>query len=492
MQTPKKHSEYSSERLPVDDIAEFLKQSENVRDLAMHTLFDHLANISEGLVVVDRDARVVWMNAQYPKLLGIDDITPMIGRPVEEVIPNTMLRTVVETGQASMLDVMDFGDQTLVVMRVPLKDASGRVIGGIGMTLINARHLLPIVSRYRQLRTDLAQTKRKLADARRTRYTLSSFVGDDPACLELKRLARRAARTSSSVLLLGETGTGKEMLAQAVHAMSPRAEGPFIAINLAAIPEMLMEAEFFGVVAGAYTGADRRGREGKIQLADGGTIFLDEVGDMLPSLQAKLLRVLQEKEVEPVGSNQLIPVDVRVIAATSRDLPGMVKRGEFRSDLYYRLNVLTLEIPPLRAHLNDLPALCERLLEQHCRNLGLPPREITGAAIELLRQHDWPGNVRELSNILERALLHSDSEIIDALALQQILPRRSTPAANLVNGAGSDTSLDKARAQAERETILNALMQCRGNKSQAARLLGISRASLYAKFSTLHIEPSAS
>ena len=475
-------------RAPVPDLAEFLEKSENVRELVMKTIFDHLANLSEGLVVVDKDARVVWMNAAYPKLLGIEDAATMIGRPVEEVIPNTMMRSVVETGHASMLDIMDFGDQTLAVMRVPFRDSAGNIIGGIGMTLINARHLLPIVSRYRQLRADLAQTKRKLAAARRTRYTLSNFIGDDPVCLELKRLSRRAARTNSSVLLLGETGTGKEMLAQAIHAMSPRADGPFIAVNLAAIPETLMEAEFFGVAPGAYTGADRQGREGKIQLADEGTIFLDEVGDMSPSLQAKLLRVLQEKEVEPVGSNQLIPVNVRVIAATSRDLPRMVADGEFRSDLYYRLNVLTLTIPPLRARTNDLPALCERLLEQHCRELGLTPREISAAAINLLSRHDWPGNVRELSNVLERALLHSDSELIDVADLKNILPELRPQRRQLEETTSAAlVSLGEALAKAEKAAIETSLKLCKGNKSMAAKQLGISRASLYEKIAALSI-----
>ncbi len=476
-------------RVPVADLAEFLKKSEDVRGLVMKTFFDHLANLSEGLVVVDKDARVVWMNAAYPKLLGIDDIAPMIGRPVEEVIPNSLLRSVVGSGHADMLDIMDFGEQTLAVMRIPFRDGEGNIIGGIGMTLANARHLLPIITRYRQLRADLAQTKRKLAAARRTRYTLSSFIGDTPACLELKRLSRRAARTMSAVLLLGETGTGKEMLAQAIHAMSPRADGSFIAVNLAAIPETLMETEFFGAAAGAYTGAERRDREGKIQLADGGTIFLDEVGDMSPSLQAKLLRVLQEKEVEPVGSNQLIPVDVRVIAATSRDLPAMVASGEFRSDLYYRLNVLTLNIPPLRERPSDLPALCERLLEQHCRELGMPPREISGAAIDLLRQHDWPGNVRELGNVLERALLHSDHELIDAADLANILAELRRPSRSAARKGEGDRTVPLAEmlASAEKAAIEATLAHCRGNKSLAAKQLGISRASLYEKLAALDI-----
>jgi transcriptional regulator with PAS, ATPase and Fis domain len=192
-------------------------------------------------------------------------------------------------------------------------------------------------------------------------------------------------RRLRSVLILGETGTGKELLAQAIHAASPRANAPFVAVNIAAVPETLLEAEFFGVAAGAYTGADKRGRDGKFKLADGGTLFLDEIGDMSLALQAKLLRTLQEREVEPVGSNRLISVDVRIIAATSRNLEKMVSAGEFRADLYYRLNVITLKTPPLRARVEDLPILAEYLLEHICRQQGVPLRGISAGAIDA-----WP------------------------------------------------------------------------------------------------------
>src|SRR5204862_1408177 len=194
-----------------------------------------------------------------------------------------------------------------------------------------------------------------------------SFVGSSPAAVEVKRQARRAGMSSSPVLLLGETGTGKELLAHAIHAGSSRASGPLVSVNIAAIPDTLLEAEFFGVAPGAYTGADRKGRDGKFKLADGGTLFLDEIGDMPLALQTKLLRVLQEQEVEPLGSNQVVRVDVRIIAATSRDLPAMVADGRFRADLFYRLNVLPIRLPALRERMADLEALIEALADDIAR-----------------------------------------------------------------------------------------------------------------------------
>ena len=457
----------------------------NLRELATRSLLGHFADLCEGAVIVDAEARVVWMNERYPERLGIADPAAAVGRPIEEAIPNSLMRQVVESGRPIMLDIMEFGDESFVVTRLPLRDAAGKVVGAVGFMLYDdPRHLAPVVSRYQRLRAQLADAERRLAAARRTKYTLSSFVGSGAACAELKQAARRAARTASSVLITGETGTGKELLAHAIHAASPRADGPFVAVNLAAVPETLLEAEFFGVAAGAYTGADRRGRDGKFKLADGGTLFLDEVGDMSPALQAKLLRTLQEREVEPVGSNRLIPVDVRVIAATSRDLEKMVGEGSFRADLFYRLNVVALRTPPLRERAGDLPQLAECLVEQICQRLGVPLVGLAPAAIDRLLRHDWPGNVRELSNVLERALLMVDGDVLEASDLDAVMPRATAVAGN---GRGQ-SGMAGVVAQAERTAIVDALRGCRGNKAQAARQLGISRAALYEKIAALGVD----
>ncbi len=457
---------------------------------AMHSLLAHFAEFCEGAVVVDTEARVVWMNDSYPQRLGIADPAAVIGRPIEEVIPNSLMRQVLETGRPVMLDIMEFGEESFVVMRLPLKDHDGLIIGAVGLMLYDdPRQLAPLMARYQNLRNELADTQRKLAEARRTRYTLASFVGAGQRCFELKQVARRAARTASPVLILGETGTGKELLAQAIHASSPRAGAPFIAVNIAAVPETLLEAEFFGVAPGAYTGADRKGRDGKFKLADGGTLFLDEIGDMSLALQAKLLRTLQEHELEPVGSNRLIRVDVRIIAATSRDLVSMVAEGRFRADLYYRLNVLTLETPALRDRLEDVPILAETLLDNLCRQQGLPLRTLTADALERLARYDWPGNVRELSNVLERALLMADGDSVQAADIGRVLPAvrsgQPPPAAGGTPLLSAHKALGVAVADAERAAIAEALRSVRGNKAQAARQLGISRAALYEKMAAL-------
>lgn len=459
---------------------------EALRQLASQSLLTHFADLCEGAVIVDARGNVVWMNDQYPARLGIADPAATIGRPIEEVIPNSQMRQVVDSGRPIMLDIMDFGDQAFVVTRLPLRDTGGKVVGAVGFILYDdPRHLAPVVSRYQRLRADLAEAERKLADARRTKYTFSSFIGAGPACSDLKQAARRAARTSSSVLILGETGTGKELLAQAIHAASPRVGGPFVAVNIAAVPETLLEAEFFGVAAGAYTGADKRGRDGKFKVADGGTLFLDEIGDMSLALQAKLLRVLQEHEFEPVGSNKLLAVDVRIVAATSRDLEKMVAEGQFRADLYYRLNVITLKTPPLRERPEDMGLLADYLIEQICRLQGIALHGISAAGLNRLLQHDWPGNVRELANVLERALLMSDGDMLESSDLDKVMPPVKALSASL---AGSQLSIAEIVAQAERQAILAALRICLGNKAQAARLLGISRAALYEKIAALGVD----
>ncbi|MCU0922407.1 MAG: sigma 54-interacting transcriptional regulator, partial [Burkholderiaceae bacterium] len=334
--------------------------------------------------------------------------------------------------------------------------------------------------------------RQQLAAQRRPKHSIASFIGSSAAAVEVKRQARRVAQTDSTVLLLGETGTGKELLAHGIHAASARAGKPFIGVNIAAVPESLLEAEFFGVAPGAYTGAERKGRDGKFKAAHGGTLLLDEIGDMPLALQSKLLRVLQEQEVEPLGSNQVQRIDVRVIAATSRDLPAMVAAGAFRADLYYRLNVLPIRLPPLRERLDDLEALVETLAEDISRRSGLPHKSLNADAMELLARHDWPGNIRELRNVLEQATLMTDDFSLGAqhfgalrtkvkppvegareAAAPAVLPPRAAPEVW--------TPLPQAVAALEARSIRQALQRTGGNKLAAARLLGISRATLYQK-----------
>ena len=460
-----------------------MKDPVEIRRLAKRLLFEGFDRMCEGAIIVDRDANIVWISDKYAARLGLASAAEAVGRVVEEVIPNSLMREVVRTGEPMMLDIMQFGAESFVVMRVPIKDERGRVVGGVGFMIFDRlESLQPMVSKFQQLELQLADTQKSLAEERRVRYTFSNYLGASPAAMETKRQARRASQVDTTVLLLGETGTGKEVLAQAIHAASPRAHGPFVGVNIAAIPEALLEAEFFGTAPSAYAGTDRRAREGKFVAANGGTLFLDEVGDMPVATQAKLLRVLQEKEIEPLGSNRVAKVDVRVIAASSVDLRQMVSMGRFRSDLYYRLSVLPIALAPLRERIGDLEALCDHVLEDIARRSGRPPREITPTALAVLSAYSWPGNIRELRNVLEQVTLNSDNPRLSAEEFTLVLPR---VASNARSGERPTLKLADVVADAERSAIRSALAAAEGKKVLAAELLGISRATLYQKLSTL-------
>jgi len=452
----------------------------------IEALFPMFEEASAGAIAVDREARITWINQSYAQLLGLGDVADAIGKPVRVVIPHTRMPEVVETGKPLLLDIMEHDKQQLVVTRMPYYDDDGELVGAVAFVLYDdLQPLTPLVSKYRRLHQDLAAARKALAKkARGTRYSLGDFVGASPAALEVKRRARLAAGRDMPVLLLGETGTGKEVLAQAIHSVSTRTDKPFVGVNVAAIPDNLLEAEFFGVAPGAYTGADRRTRDGKFQLANGGTLFLDEVGDMPLPLQAKLLRALQEGEIEPLGSNKVVPVDVRVIAATSRNLETMIAEGSFRSDLYYRLNVLEIPIPPLRDRLADLGVLCEALLEDIGDGLDVRG-EITDAGVSALAGYDWPGNIRELRNVLERALtMGEDGGLLDADAIFKVLPRNGNrPVSTLA--PRPVRPLGQTMAEAEAQAIEEALVAARGNRTRAAKLLGISRSVLYEKLARM-------
>ncbi|SFP81468.1 Transcriptional regulator containing PAS, AAA-type ATPase, and DNA-binding Fis domains [Geopseudomonas sagittaria] len=466
---------------------------ERFRAVAMPLLFDHLNAQCEGTIAVNRQARIVWINDKYAEKVGIRDPRSVLGKEIEEVLPASRLREVVESGQPSMLDLMAFGSEHFVVTRIPLRDEDGTLVGALGFVLFDrARHLKPLMAKYNSLQSQLLATQNELAKARRARYTIAGFIGASAAASEVKRQARRAAQLDATVLLRGETGTGKELLAQGIHNLSPRANGPFVAVNVAAIPETLVEAELFGTAPGAFTGADRKARIGKFEVANGGTLFLDEIGDLPLPLQAKLLRVLQEQEVEPLGSNQVKPLNVRVIAATHIDLEAKVAAGQFRDDLYYRLNVLALQVPPLRQRREDIPALVEYLLDDIANRSGLAPMELTPAALALLGAQAWKGNVRELRNLLERAQLDTDGPLLDVAQLQPLLaapsaPLLATPAASPAPqevappAEESLQPLAQSIAAAERRALQHALATCNGNRRRAASELGISRASLYSK-----------
>jgi transcriptional regulator with PAS, ATPase and Fis domain len=315
------------------------------------------------------------------------------------------------------------------------------------------------------------------------KFAFSDIKGNAPELLKQIKLAQVASKTDSRILITGESGTGKELFAQAVHNLSPRNNGPFVAVSCATLPRELIEAELFGYQEGAFTGAKKGGRVGKFELADKGTLFLDEIGLMPLDMQAKLLRVLQANEIIRLGDTEPRPIDVRVVAATNQDLFAQVRDNEFREDLYYRLNVVEIAIPPLRRRVEDLETLAEHVLARVASQLGLGRIEISEKAFRILRSYNWPGNVRELENYLERACILSEGNVIlpDHLPLRlRVREGKSTP--------GPIRTLQEE----ERGVILSALSESRGNISQAARLLGISRSTIHRRIKAYGVDDSSS
>ncbi len=488
--------------------ADLPQDAAGILALAARSMFHQFSSISQGMFLIDRTGRIVWVNEGYKRFLpalGFSREDEFVGHMVEDVIPNTQMRRVLETGESFLIDLLTNRAGTFVVSRIALRDEADAVIGAIGIVLFDHPQdtLAPLIGKFALLQRDLDDARRELAterlrqgqqvragNARASKYTFASFIGTSPAAVDVKRQARRAAQSASPVLLLGETGTGKELLAHAIHAASARAAGPLVSVNIAAVPDTLLEAEFFGVAPGAYTGAERKGRDGKFRIADGGTLFLDEIGDMPLALQAKLLRALQEGEIEPLGSNELVPFDARVIAATSRDLPVLVREGRFREDLYYRLNVLPIRVPPLRERRADIPALVEALGEDAALRNGVALPELTSGALALLCAQHWRGNIRELRNVLEQVAMRSDSMHVDASQLERILRESGlaqiAPAVALPTSPAADAAqllrpLAEQVAALEQRAIAAAMQATEGNKLAAARMLGISRATLYGR-----------
>jgi two-component system NtrC family response regulator len=309
------------------------------------------------------------------------------------------------------------------------------------------------------------------------RESIEGIVTAGGAMTEVLSVARRVAESSASVLIFGETGTGKELVARAIHAASPRASEPFVAVNASALSPTLLESELFGHEKGSFTDADHR-RRGRFEAASAGTLFLDEVGDLPAAVQVKLLRVLQDKAIERVGSNQSIPVDARVIAATHRDLPYEIQNARFREDLYYRLAVVTIEIPPLRRRRADIPLLVDHFIDKYAELVPGGPRSVSREAMDLLVRYDYPGNVRELENVVQCCMVLARQEQITTDDLPPAVLSASGEAGATAANAGSEASLPSRVAAVERAAIEEALLLERGNQSGAARRLGISERAL--------------
>ncbi|MDP4164784.1 MAG: sigma 54-interacting transcriptional regulator, partial [Bacillota bacterium] len=431
-----------------------------------------LENAYDGILMTDEKKKVRMVS---PPLLELFNLTlnDVLHQPVEKVLPQLHLEKVYHTETAEVSDFLEINGIKYIVHRIPILQ-EGKVIGAIGKVMF--RQLNEVSELFKKLQR--AENKasfyhQQYRQAESARFTWEHIWSIDSYMEKLKKSAAKAAKGRSTVLIRGESGTGKELFAHAIHNSSARSDGKFVIVNCAAIPEDLLESEFFGYEEGAFTGARKNGKIGKFDLANGGTLFLDEIGDMSVTLQAKLLRVLQEREFYRVGGNTKIHVDVRIIAATNRNLEEMVKEGHFREDLYYRLNVISLNVPPLRERPGDISHLISIITAELNSILGTSITGMEDAARKALFHYGWPGNVRELKNVLERAMTFAEHGKIQLEDLPDYMIKNIPMAEDSVQVSVVE--------HAELEAIKKALLQMKGNKVKAARLLGISRSGLYEK-----------
>ncbi|WP_435101706.1 sigma-54 interaction domain-containing protein [Arhodomonas sp. AD133] len=434
--------------------------------------------MEECVVVVDVNGSIRYLNTAYSQFLGIDR-ADALGRHVTEVIENTRMHVVARGGAAETAQMQWIRGRHMIASRYPLFDGD-RAAGAVGMVVYrDTAEWRETNARIRALMAEL-DYYREAFDARGAPTRAWAMIGDSPALEALRQRIRKVAAGDGTVLIRGESGSGKELCARALHQGSERADGPFVAVNCGAVPEDLLEAELFGYETGAFTGARRGGKPGRVQLADGGTLFLDEIGDMPPAMQVKLLRVLQNREVEPIGGTRSIPVDVRVVAATHRPLERLVERGQFREDLFYRINVVPLTVPPLRERREDIPALVDHCLERLATRMTRPRPRVTEAAMRCLSRAHWPGNIRELENSVEAAFYLCEADTITPADL----PATLTDAAPAAEG-----TLQQILDATERRALEQALAATAGNRTAAARRLGIGKSTFYEKLARHGIRP---
>ncbi len=437
-----------------------------------------LNNLPSGIIFCDSECKIRFINRTYADYLGVNQ-DEVIGKSITDYIPGSRISNVIQTAQPEFGFKCSVGEgkekKILIVNRIPVLDSDG-VAGVISQSLFgDIGELKDLSDRLCLLEKKINVYREKMKSVLSARYTLDDIIGVSAGIIQAKELIKNFAITDSPVLLLGATGTGKELFSHALHQESHRQRGPFVSINCAAIPQELFESELFGYVPGAFTGAKKDGKVGQIELADRGTLFLDEVGDMPLHAQVKLLRVLEDKTVYRLGSTHPQKVDFRLIAATNRDLKAMIREGKFREELYYRLSSMTVNIPPLHRRREDIPVLVRYFLDRmHRRDISW-----TEPAMEALRVYEWPGNVRELKNVIERAVSLCKGSLID---ITELPPEITEACAN-------DNTLDRQNNQTrlptladnERRTILAVLAETNWNMSRTAKVLGISRATLYEK-----------
>jgi PAS domain S-box-containing protein len=444
-----------------------------------------LNNIQNGVMITDSDGKIIFFSKTYGNFLGIDP-QEMIGKNCTEVIENTRMDIVAKTKIPEINLPHRIMGQDMVVQRIPI-EMNGELVAVYGQVMFkDVRDVQALARKLNVLESKVELYEKELESLRSSKYTIDHIVGKSEIISELKRSALKAAKTNAPVLLMGESGTGKELFAHAIHYASERRPYPFIRLNCAAIPKDLLEAELFGYEPGAFTGAGNKGKPGKFELAHRGSIFLDEISDLSLEMQPKLLRVLEEKEMERLGSTRLTKCDFRLIAAANENLYRCVEEGKFRKDLYYRLNVIPIQIPPIRERKEDIPIIAEHLIQIINKDLGTHVTKISPEVVNIFQNYDWPGNVRELANILERIIYITDGDTIYFHHLPFFLQGMKKNSTKL-----QPSLLRNLREDMEKEALIHAIRVSNENKNKAAKLLGIHRTALYKKMKRLNIPISA-
>lgn len=456
-----------------------LNDEDNIRNIdILNTIMN---SADERVVIIDKNGVITMMSNSYKEFIGCDDPE---GKYVRKVIENTKLHNILETGKVEVGDIQEIKGKQMISMRFPIKK-DGQVIGAIGKVMFkDISDLYKLNKKIDLMQKELEFYKNEFSNKRKAIYSIDDIIGKSEKIMQIKLLSRKIANTNSNVLIVGESGTGKELFAHSIHNLSNRYLGAFIKINCAAIPSELLESELFGYEGGAFTGANKKGKKGKFELANEGTIFLDEIGDMPLTMQGKLLRVIQEKEVERLGGNELKKIDVRIIAATNKNLEKLVRKGEFREDLYYRLNVMKITVPALKDRKDDIESLCEILISKVSKRLGIYVEGISEEAVGCLITYNWPGNIRELENVIERAINLLDSDLIIKV---KHLPMRITENEKKYNYK-KDRYLKEVIEEVEENIIRDCLIKNNGNKNRTAKILGISRAGLYKKIDEYNLQ----
>ncbi|MDD3023451.1 MAG: sigma 54-interacting transcriptional regulator [Syntrophomonadaceae bacterium] len=449
-----------------------------------------LENINDGILITDSFFNILFINQKAANILGIKP-QDILKKNAESVNPIFKLNLLLQNKEQKLKSVESINNSDIIVTRGLIGIESDSFICYI--ILHKQEHFADehmhlfldymentMLKEHRKSVNESLNNKHQNGTAK---YCFNHIVGNNQSLIQQKELASKAARTISTVLITGESGTGKEMLAHAIHNLSPRRHGPFIKVNSAAVPEPLLESELFGYAEGAFTGALKEGKPGKFELAEQGTIFLDEIADMSITMQAKLLRVLQERELERVGAVRTTKVNVRVIAATNKDLLQLVAQNKFREDLFYRLNVIVLNLCPLRERIDDIEVLCNAILRRLNHKLDTHIETIDDEVIEHFANYEWPGNVRELENTIERAINFSDGNTISISHIPvHIISSKTQP-----GSVRLQNTLETILEQYEKEVISSTLHNCAGNKSRAAKALNIHRSVLYRKISKYNI-----